>query len=81
MFYIFTEPEDIEDEPVCQKHRIRRVFYKICGIPEENVTVAVDKFSLQVEQFMTETPFIRDILNFNAFFGILVIVFLFGYFH
>lgn len=66
-----------------KKGHVRRVLYRICGLPEgqDRTIIDVDTTRLQMLTFMREKQVVRKLLNANAALGILIIVFIFGYFH
>ena len=85
--FCYTDPGAVnpEDERVDTRPptRMKHLLYKVCGIPEENIHIETDESTnhKQADQFMAQTPLAKSILDINAFVGILVMAFLFGYFH
>lgn len=56
----------------------------MCGVPQKAVSIIEvndERETLYRERFLKEEPFWRKILDTNACIGVLVIVFLIGYFH
>ena len=65
------------------KGRFKYVLYQICGLSEghENSHSEGETNRLQIMKFMDVNPVVRNLLNAKVALRILVIVFMFGYFH
>ena len=74
----------MENEDQSRKHRFITILYQVCGIPQKGVTVVNvgdEKENAYKERFMNEASCMKSFLDINAFIGVLVVVFLIGYFH
>ncbi|XP_045173428.2 sodium/glucose cotransporter 4-like [Mercenaria mercenaria] len=73
-----------EDQGPTKQLKFITLLYQVCGVPQKAVTVKninMETESVYKEHFMKETSFWKNLLDMNAFIGVLVVVFLIGYYH